>query len=142
MASCTGDKIRKIRLERGLTQKQLGELCGIADSNIRKYELGTQNPKLQTLRKIAEALNVTLSELVVDWTMLTDEEIQKDFASAKLVSISDGEKTFVKAEDFHNYLYEKIIDGNLKLLNNNGKARLANYSADLTKIPEYRKEDK
>ena len=33
-----GQKIRQIRIEKGLTQKQLGDMCGIADSNIRKYE--------------------------------------------------------------------------------------------------------
>lgn len=38
MPTYTGDMIRKYRTEKGLTQKKLGELCGIADSNIRKYE--------------------------------------------------------------------------------------------------------
>ena len=36
----TGTKIKEIRKQKGLTQKQLGDLCGIADSNIRKYENG------------------------------------------------------------------------------------------------------
>ena len=45
-----GLKIKEIRKKRGLTQKQLGALCGIADSNIRKYENGQQNPKIETLR--------------------------------------------------------------------------------------------
>ncbi|MCU6762173.1 transcriptional repressor DicA [uncultured Roseburia sp.] len=56
--SYTGDMIRKYRKEKGLTQKKLGELCGIADSNIRKYESGAQNPKLETLDKIANAFNI------------------------------------------------------------------------------------
>ena len=46
MPTYTGDMIRKYRTEKGLTQKKLGELCGIADSNIRKYESGNQNPKI------------------------------------------------------------------------------------------------
>ena len=33
MPTYTGDMIRKYRTEKGLTQKKLGELCGIADSN-------------------------------------------------------------------------------------------------------------
>lgn len=136
-----GEKIKALRQKKGLTQKQLGDLCGMADSAIRRYENGRANPKLQTLRKIAEALNVTLSELVVDWTTFTDEELKKDWSSAKLEHISDGENTFVKAEDFHNYLSEKIIAQNLKLLNKDGKLRLANYSEDLTKIPEYRRDE-
>ena len=47
-----GLKIKEFRKKRGLTQKQLGSRCGIADSNIRKYESGIQRPKIETLRKL------------------------------------------------------------------------------------------
>lgn len=57
-----GLKIKEFRKRRGLTQKQLGDRCGIADSNIRKYENGQQNPKIETLRKIADALNAIVIE--------------------------------------------------------------------------------
>ena len=60
----TGTKIKEIRKQKGLTQKQLGDLCGIADSNIRKYENGKQNPKIETLQKIATALECDLSDLM------------------------------------------------------------------------------
>ena len=56
MPTYTGDMIRKYRTEKGLTQKKLGELCGIADSNIRKYESGNQNPKIETLQKNSRCL--------------------------------------------------------------------------------------
>ncbi|WP_312070397.1 helix-turn-helix transcriptional regulator [Anaerotignum propionicum] len=56
-----GNRIRKIRKKRNLTQKQLGELCGIDEANIRKYELGKQNPRYETLEKIANALTVPIS---------------------------------------------------------------------------------
>lgn len=61
-----GENIRRIRKEKGLTQKQLGALCEpeMADSAIRRYELGNANPKLDTLRKIANALDVPFSDLV------------------------------------------------------------------------------
>ena len=57
----TGTKIKEIRKQKGLTQKQLGDLCGIADSNIRKYENGKQNPKIETLQKIADALETPIT---------------------------------------------------------------------------------
>lgn len=59
----TGTKIKEIRKRKGLTQKQLGDLCGIADANIRKYENGKQNPKIETLQKIADALGVSIIDL-------------------------------------------------------------------------------
>lgn len=57
-----GEKIKSARLSKKLTQKQLGKLCGMADSAIRRYELGGANPKIETLQKIADALGMPLSE--------------------------------------------------------------------------------
>ena len=49
----TGDNIKRIRIEQKLTQKKLGELCGIDEANLRKYENGRLKPSLNTIRKIA-----------------------------------------------------------------------------------------
>lgn len=59
-----GENIKKFRKERGLTQKKLGELCNIAESTIRRYEIGDLNPKLETIMKIAEALEVPYFHLL------------------------------------------------------------------------------
>lgn len=55
-----GDRIREIRTSKKLSQKQLGDACGIPDSGIRKYESGAQQPRIDTLQRLAEALNVTV----------------------------------------------------------------------------------
>ena len=59
-----GERIRNARKNAGLTQKQLGEKCGIAEPTIRRYELGKLNPKYETLQKIATALDVPITELL------------------------------------------------------------------------------
>lgn len=59
-----GKNIKRIRKEKGMTQKQLGELCGINEANVRKYELGKANPKLETVNKIASALGVTAFDIM------------------------------------------------------------------------------
>lgn len=53
-----GENIRRIRQERNLTQKQLGELVGASEAYIRAYESGRRNPKPSSLEKIADALSV------------------------------------------------------------------------------------
>lgn len=53
-----GEKIKKIRLVRGMTQKELGEKVGLTDVRIRQYELNNRTPKEELLRKIAEVLEV------------------------------------------------------------------------------------
>ena len=53
-----GEKLKSVRREKKLTQKALGELCGIAESTIRQYELGRLHPKFETKKKIATAMNI------------------------------------------------------------------------------------
>lgn len=52
----TGERIRHIRNERGISQKQLSEMCGLSEPAIRNYELGNRKPSAQILDKIAAAL--------------------------------------------------------------------------------------
>ena len=59
-----GDKIKSMRKERGITQKKLGELCGIAEPTIRRYEANRLNPKIETVEKIASALGITAYQLL------------------------------------------------------------------------------
>lgn len=61
-----GERIRAARKAKGLTQKQLGEACGIAEPTIRRYELGKLNPKYETLQKIAKPLGLEAQQLLPD----------------------------------------------------------------------------
>lgn len=57
-------KVKKsLRLERGLTQKDVAKRIGISQANIACYENGVYNPKLQYSLKLAALYNVTLDEL-------------------------------------------------------------------------------
>lgn len=56
-------KIRMLRKEKGITQKGLALLSGLAEITIRQYEAAKYVPKLEQLRKIAKALNVRVEEL-------------------------------------------------------------------------------
>lgn len=70
-----GEKIKQIRIKKGLTQSQLGKLCKppMADSAIRRYESGRTIPKIETLQKIANALDVSVLDLRSDFEI----DIQK-----------------------------------------------------------------
>ncbi len=61
-----GKLIKEARLEKGLTQEQLGDLVGVQKSAIAKYESGrVVNIKRSTLQKLAKALNLKGSDLVI-----------------------------------------------------------------------------
>lgn len=59
-----GENIRRIRKEKGYTQKQLAEKCGMYESQIRKYELNKANPKIETIERIANALGESAIHLL------------------------------------------------------------------------------
>ena len=58
-----GENIRRLRKERGLTLKQLGEAIGVSESYIRAYESGRRNPKQKSLEALARALCVNVEAL-------------------------------------------------------------------------------
>ena len=126
MPTYTGDMIRKYRTEKGLTQKKLGELCGIADSNIRKYESGNQNPKIETLQKIADALDIPVNRLLAGKIISRDELKEKlsEYGLTHLVPDTEEERTVLE---------------NCNKLNETGKKEAAKRVEELTHLEKYTK---
>ena len=60
-----GERVRKYRRQKGLSQEQLGELVGFSQSKISKIENGDWD-SLSDLRLIVRALEVPIEELVRD----------------------------------------------------------------------------
>lgn len=57
------DNIRRIRKEKGISQEKLAEICGTSASYIGLRETYKNIPKLSTIERIAEALNVNPVDL-------------------------------------------------------------------------------
>ena len=56
-----GDAVAAARARKGLSQKQLSLATGIDQSDISKIERGAANPSIETLNRIAEALDARLT---------------------------------------------------------------------------------
>jgi len=58
--------LRKMREAKGLSQEKLARMADVANNTIIKIEAGkNQNPTLDTLKKIAKALSVSIDDLTV-----------------------------------------------------------------------------
>ena len=57
-------KIKEIRKERKLTQKQMAELLGTTERNYQYYESGAREPNLETFVEISDILNVSTDYLI------------------------------------------------------------------------------
>lgn len=58
------ERLKKIRQAKGLTQAQLSELSGISSRMIQKYEYGVSRPRYDAAEKLAQALEIPISELL------------------------------------------------------------------------------
>ena len=63
----TGQKLRRVRKNRGLTQAQFAKCLGIAEPTVRKYESDAIEPKLSTIVKFAKALDINPTKILPDY---------------------------------------------------------------------------
>lgn len=113
-----GEKIKKARTDAKMTQKELAEKCGMADSAIRKYESGKVVPKLDTIAKIARAMGLYAGDLV-------------DAGQWGQVQPGEDSETASAAESqllFH-----------FRALNDNGQTVAVERVQELTQIPAYQR---
>lgn len=129
-----GENIRKYRKEKGLTQKTLGQLCGINEANIRKYEINQNiTPQLKTIEKIADALEVTIPDLMGMSAYLDEakNEIHHitnflDYLRSLGYEVGQGEysdyQMYIKESD----TYIELSSKDIELLESNSKTTIDN----------------
>lgn len=144
MAKTIGERIRELRNDRGMTQKELGERAGIAEPTIRRYELGKLNPKFETVQKIAKALGVFYFELLPE--ELLDANTVDDYIK----------KNGLKPDDLPNYgmlvnNVMSVMSDTMKQsretallyhfhnLNDDGKNVALHRVQELTQLPQYQR---
>jgi len=57
-------RIKELRLEKGLTQVQLGEIIGFDGRTIGQYERGINEPDVKTIKKLCDFFEVTADYLL------------------------------------------------------------------------------
>lgn len=100
-----GKKIKLYRKYKSLTQKQLADKIGVSEITIRRYESNQKEPKHNTLIKIAEALDISIKELI-------DYDDIKTNNLAKLQRYYEQKKwEYENIDNEHNIGNEGILKG-------------------------------
>lgn len=73
-----GQQVRALRRQRRLTQEQLAELAGVSLQHIGEIERGQGNPTLNSLVKLSDALDISLSELFENSEQYKSEKEMRD----------------------------------------------------------------
>ena len=109
-----GEAIRDARKKAGLTQKQLSDKLGVSAVNISQLENDMREPKLETLGKIALALNTSVAEMINNnWSILLgrpdrDYELIHDvITGAGFVMEATGFGEGPDANGDHYYIWHK-----------------------------------
>ena len=73
------EKLKALRLENGLTQDELGEKLYLSRTSISKYEIGKNEPNIETIIAISDLFNITTDELLKQGvnTMTNYEKIKQ-----------------------------------------------------------------
>lgn len=73
-----GDKIKKIRNEKGMTQKDLADKLFVTAQAVSRWENNEVEPSVSTVFEIAKIFNVTVGELLGEEAQQTQEELKKE----------------------------------------------------------------
>ena len=132
----TGERIKLTRELVGMTQAELADKLGVSYQSISQWERDVRKPKIETIYRLAEAMNISPSEL---------------FSEAELISVAldvmaKAEKTQFESivEEHTQDIYLAAIRRGMQKLNGAGQQRVADFAVDLAedlaKIPEYQRE--
>lgn len=113
-----GTTIKDLRSLKKLTQYDLAKKANISKNALWNYENNKREPSIETLNKLASALEVTINDLL--WPDHKDKEIR--FENLR--------------NNFNDNDINLLIDS-LEKLNNIGFKKVVNYTKDLAEMPKY-----
>lgn len=115
----TPEKIKQLRIEKGLSQEALGEIVGVKKAAINKYETGrVVNIKKSMLVKLADALGVLPADLLDD---VPDQSVTS--AASDQLTAS-----------------EQALLSDYRQLNDEGREKVSEYTSDLVASGRYKKD--
>jgi transcriptional regulator with XRE-family HTH domain len=119
-----GSNIKKARLNKGLTQKDLAQKMGVSVITIQQWEKGAYTPKTDKMLKLAKIVGyfgIDLYEGVEDF-------IPNEISKQSLKDINENNKLF------------DILTSNFNSVNEEGQQKIVDYSSDIADNPKYKKD--
>ncbi len=97
-----GARIKTLRKAKGLPQKQLAATLGVRFQQLNKYEGGFNNPPVEMLIKLADALDTTVDYLLtgaqIDDSQLANVRLFRRFQALERLG-EDDQETVIKVID-------------------------------------------
>lgn len=134
----TGQRIRIARKSANMTQAELAQKLDIPFQSISQWERDARNPKLETLQRIADALQVPLVFLLDG---ITEDAYYAGFDLA--TALEQGEQQYFDAlrkEKGYTFSNNEVrLIKSFSTLSDEGQAKAVERVEELTEIPKYQK---
>ena len=90
-----GEKIKTYRERKNMTQSEIAEILGVKPTTISKYEAGTLEPNIESLKKLSEIFEISVDELIKDDKL--------DISNVNILEILKEQKNMkLKGNLYHN----------------------------------------
>lgn len=60
------ENIKRLRLEHGMSQAELGAIAGVTDKAVSTWETGAKEPRMSAIQKIADYFHIQKSDIIED----------------------------------------------------------------------------
>ena len=92
-----GEKIKSYRENKNMTQNEIADILGVKSATVSKYESGTLEPNIESLRKLAEIFEISVDELI--------KEENFDVSKINILEVLREQKNMnLKGNLYHNTL--------------------------------------
>jgi transcriptional regulator with XRE-family HTH domain len=89
-----GQKMIMVRKQKKMSQAELGKLSGVNGDIVGKYERDEMKPSIETAKKLADALEISLDYLVGEGEKVLDKKTLKRLQDIEKLPASDKEHIF------------------------------------------------
>lgn len=113
-----GDRIKKFRLEKGLTQKDLADKLYVTAQAVSRWENNEVEPSVKTITEIAILFDVSVSKLIgeEEQPKVPESSRRKLSKAAKEEEISKMEKGMREAAKMLDFEYAAVLRDRIKRL--------------------------
>lgn len=128
-----GKNIKNLRKEKGLTQAELGKRLNVTQQMIGQYENDKNSPQIDTLKRIAAALEVKVADLmgISDYLDVVESDIRHitnfyDYLDSLGYEIGEGEHEDYQMHIKETDTYIELSSEDIELLENSTRTTIDN----------------
>lgn len=107
-----GKRIKDMRIEKGLSQQELGDIIGVTKVSICGYENGTRTPSLETFALLADTFGTT-----TDFLLGREVPVICEDTKEYIGSISSSDIELIQELRHYPALYDKLINDAKRVIN-------------------------